>query len=171
MAQEKQRSHLNIGILLFIAIAFAFSFYAFQPKQRRVYVDMVADLFHYGHQEFLKKAKEEGNYLIVGIHSDETVSNYKRVPVMTMEERIQAVKSCPYVDEVVIDAPLHITQEMLNALQIDLVVHGNDISPEDIKNFYEVPISLGKFKTVEYTEGVSTTDILKRIQARDDLID
>jgi cytidyltransferase-like protein len=39
----------------------------------RVYVDMVADLFHYGHVNFLKQARQFGDYLLVGIHSDKVV--------------------------------------------------------------------------------------------------
>ena len=39
----------------------------------RVYVDMVADLFHPGHVEFLRKARSFGNTLVVGIHSDDAV--------------------------------------------------------------------------------------------------
>ena len=46
-----------------------------------VYVDMVADLFHLGHVEFLRKAKEHGDVLKVGIHNDETVEGSKRKPV------------------------------------------------------------------------------------------
>ena len=76
----------------------------------RVYVDMVADLFHYGHANFLKQAKQLGDHLIVGIHSDEVVKEYKRSPVMTMEERVETVSSCRYVDEVVANAPLVIDE-------------------------------------------------------------
>ena len=67
----------------------------------RVYVDAVADLFHYGHVGFLEKASALGDYLIVGVHSDETVSSYKRKPVMRMDERIAVVQGCRFVDEVV----------------------------------------------------------------------
>ena len=55
---------------------------------------MTADLFHFGHVNFLKQASEIGDYLIVGIHSDETVQNYKRPPIITMKERIAVVASC-----------------------------------------------------------------------------
>ena len=71
----------------------------------RVYVDMVADLFHYGTVEFLKRARALGDYLLVGINSDETVRANKRDPILSMEERIASVAGCRYVDEVVPDAP------------------------------------------------------------------
>ena len=58
----------------------------------RVYVDMVADLFHYGHVEFLKKARALGDYLLVGIHTDDIVASYKKGrPILTMEERVKSV--------------------------------------------------------------------------------
>ena len=76
----------------------------------RVYVDMVADLFHYGHANFLKQARQFGDFLIVGIHSDKVVEGYKRPPIMSMQERIDTVSSCRYVDEVLPNAPLTIDQ-------------------------------------------------------------
>ena len=55
---------------------------------RRVYVDMVGDLFHRGHVELLRAARGFGDYLIVGVLSDANVSAYKRVPVLTCKRRI-----------------------------------------------------------------------------------
>jgi cytidyltransferase-like protein len=80
----------------------------------RVYADMVADLFHYGHVEFLQRAGELGDTLVVGIHSDATVESYKRRPVMTMRERIGVVEACRYVDEVIADAPLSLSKEWID---------------------------------------------------------
>jgi len=62
---------------------------------------MVADLFHYGHVGMLRQAKEHGDYLLVGVHADETVMSYKRRPIFSMEERVASVEGCRYVDEVV----------------------------------------------------------------------
>ena len=130
----------------------------------RVYVDMVADLFHYGHANFLKQAKKHGSYLIVGIHSDKVVEGYKRSPIMTMEERLDTVSSCRYVDEVVPNAPLIIDQKWLDTHQIDLVVHGDDFSEEMEQLCYRTPIDLGIFRLVSYTSEISTTEIIRRIK-------
>ena len=130
----------------------------------RVYVDMVADLFHYGHVNFLKKARQFGDYLIVGIHSDKVVKEYKRSPIMTMKERVDTVSSCRYVDEVIPDAPLIVDQEWITAHRIALVVHGDDFSDEMKRICYKTPIDLGIFRLVSYTPGVSTTEIIKRIK-------
>ena len=130
----------------------------------RVYGDMVADLFHYGHANFLKQAKKHGSYLIVGIHSDKVVEGYKRSPIMTMEERLDTVSSCRYVDEVVANAPLIIDQKWLDTHQIDLVVHGDDFSEEMEQLCYRTPIDLGIFRLVSYTSEISTTEIIRRIK-------
>ena len=130
----------------------------------RVYVDMVADLFHYGHANFLKKARQFGDYLIVGIHSDKVVKEYKRSPIMTMKERVDTVSSCRHVDEVIPDAPLIVSQEWINAHRIDLVVHGDDFSEDLLQLCYKVPIEMGIFHKVPYTPGISTSDIIKRLK-------
>jgi len=130
----------------------------------RVYVDMVADLFHYGHANFLRQAKQFGDHLIVGIHSDEVVKEYKRTPILTMRERVDTVSSCRYVDEVISDAPLVVDLKWLNKHRIDLVVHGDDFSEHMKQLCYKVPIDLGILRLVSYTSMISTTEIIKRIE-------
>ena len=130
----------------------------------RVYVDMVADLFHYGHVEFLKKASAFGDHLLVGIDSDETAQANKRNPILNMEERIASVAGCRYVDEVVPDAPWIMDAAWIEKHKIDLVVHGDDYSSDQIEQIYKVPISMGIFRTVPYTPAISTSEIIRRCQ-------
>jgi len=76
----------------------------------RVYVDMVGDLFHAGHVELLRAARRHGDWLVVGVLSDETVASYKRRPIMSLAERVAVIESCRYVDEVIEDAPFQVTE-------------------------------------------------------------
>jgi cytidyltransferase-like protein len=126
---------------------------------------MVADLFHFGHVNFLRQARSHGDFLLVGVHADETVLVYKRRPIMTMEERVASVEGCRYVDEVVADAPLTIDREWIEKHNIDLVIHGDDFSSELEKLCYKTPIEMGIYRTVGYTPGISTTEIIARIKA------
>lgn len=126
---------------------------------------MVADLFHYGHVNFLRAAREQGDYLKVGIHSDEVARNYKRIPILSMEERIAAVAGCRYVDEVIGDAPLSVSREWIELHDIDLVVHGDDFTDELYQLYYRDPIDMGIFRTVKYTAGISTSEIIARCRA------
>lgn len=130
----------------------------------RVYVDMVADLFHYGHVEFLRKARALGDYLLVGIHGDDVVVEYKRRPILSMAERVTSVAGCRYVDEVLPDAPLRVTRDWIEQHAIDVLVHGDDFSDEQLDHFYRVPIDIGIFRTVPYTRGISTSEIVRRCQ-------
>ena len=158
-------SLLLVGLLLLIPVTKKVFFKIYSP-QKRIYVDMVADLFHPGHVEFFKKARQFGNYLIVGLISDEVCINYKRKPIMNLKERIAAVQACKYVDEVIGDAPLIISNEYIDKHKIDVVIHGNDYNKEQINLYYEAAIKRGIFKTVPYTQGISTSDIIRRIMHR-----
>ncbi len=131
-----------------------------------VYVDIVGDLFHAGHVEFLKKAKSFGNYLIVGVLADDVVEGYKRVPVLSLEDRVKVIEACKYVDQVVVAPPLRLTEEMVRDLGIDYVVHGDDFNKDLVEDQYGVALKLGLFRTVPYTPGISTTQIIQRIISR-----
>ena len=123
---------------------------------------MTADLFHYGHVEFLKQARALGDYVLVGIHSDVVLEAHKRKPVLTMEERVTSVAACRWVDEVIPNAPWKFDPAWIEKYGIDLVVHGDEYSQELLEYFYEVPLELGIFRTIPYTPGISTTDIIRR---------
>jgi len=136
-----------------------------EKKPVRVYVDMVGDLWHYGHANFCKQARSFGDYLIVGICKDEDCVGYKRKPVLTGPERVASAQCCKYVDEVLYDdVPLVVTKEFLAKHQIDIVAHGDDFDTEKMKKYYSVPMELGIFRTIPYTKGISTTELLDRIK-------
>ena len=64
-----------------------------KPGDRIVYVAGAFDLFHIGHLDFLEKVAEQGDYLIVGLHTDPTVNRYKgcNYPIMNLHERVLSV--------------------------------------------------------------------------------
>ena len=132
----------------------------------RLYVDMVADLFHYGHVEFLRKARELGTYLIAGVVADDVTELNKQKPILTMEERVASVAGCKYVDQVIPNAPWRIERAWIIQHNIQLVVHGDDYTQEQLDDIYNVPIEMGILRTVPYTNGISTTEIIRRILER-----
>jgi ethanolamine-phosphate cytidylyltransferase len=129
----------------------------------RVYVDMTGDLFHAGHVSFLRAARQFGDWLIVGVLSDETVASYKREPIMSLAERVAVIEACRYVDEVIADSPFVVTDEFLTEYQIATVVHGDDWAPEAVNRVYGSAVAAGKFEYVPYTAGISTTGLIQRV--------
>ena len=133
----------------------------------RGYIDMVGDLFHYGHVEQCKKAKNQGYYLIVGVHNDDTVESYKRRPILSMDDRIRVIEACRYVDEVIPNAPLEISKQYLDKHSIDMVFHGHSLEEDEKYKFmYKEACQLGKFTRTDYTPGISTTNIIENIVVR-----
>ncbi len=166
MATKALLGSMVLNVLLIIFMIRIYDAHPHYKKPVRVYVDMVADLFHYGHVEFLKQAKEMGDYLIVGISDDSDVEMLKRRPIMTLEERMRSVKECKYVDEVITSSPMKVTYQFMHDNDIDLIVHGDDLSEEQINERYGFPYRNGQFKTIPYTNGISTTNLINRIVAQ-----
>ncbi|PPS04586.1 hypothetical protein GOBAR_AA16079 [Gossypium barbadense] len=125
------------------------------PNARIVYIDGAFDLFHAGHVEILKKARQLGDFLLVGIYPDYIVSEQRGMsyPVMHLLERTLSVLACRYVDEVIIGAPWEVTKDMITTFNISLVVHGtvaesNSSLPGETDP-YAIPKSMGIFRLLE----------------------
>lgn len=140
-----------------------------QPGDRVVYVDGGFDLYHLGHIEFLKEAKKLGDYLLVGVHDDETIRKVRgpNFPLMSLNERVLSVLSCRYVDEVVIGAPYSVTKDVLEKIyKVNVVAHGaNSVLPDsDQQDPYKLPKELGIYQTIETKySGTTYNTIIERI--------
>lgn len=133
------------------------------------YADMVADLFHFGHFNYLTQIyneyiKNTDNLLYIGIHNDNAAQSYKRLPIMTMEERIKSLKlMVPFVNKIIPNAPLNVSEEYFKKHNISYVCVPDNRSLSEIKDWYSYPLKLDCIKKFKYTHEMSTSMLLKRI--------
>lgn len=133
----------------------------------RIWVDGCFDGMHYGHSNALRQAKLMGDYLVVGVHSDTAIEENKGPTVSKNEERYAAVEACKWVDEVVKDAPYLTQVEWLDKYDCAFCVHGDDVTTTaDGSDCYSIVKAAGRYKECKRTEGVSTTDLIKRMLER-----
>jgi len=137
---------------------------------RNVYCDGVYDLCHIGHKTLFKNALTYGNRLFVGVVGDKDAGAYKRPPIMTHDERCAEVAACKAVTKVIPNAPCFgLTKEFLDEHQIHVVAFGEEYlerwpNPDDDK-YYSYPRKIGIAKPLPRTKGLSTSDLIKRIQS------
>ena len=130
------------------------------------YTTGVYDLFHIGHLNILKRAKEHCDYLIVGVSTDEVVESYKgKKPVIPFSERIEIVKAIRYVDEVIPQTSMN-KMEAWEKLHFDVLFHGSDWKGSDMydeieKKLKEVGADL---VFLPHTEGTSSTLLSEKLQ-------
>jgi EEF1A lysine methyltransferase 4 len=135
----------------------------------RIYTSVCGDMFHYGHAQLFQNSRKLGGKnvrLIVGICSDDDIISYKRAPIMTAYERGMMASQCRWVDEVVFDCPFVLTEEFVERLNIHMVTHGDDHSSASVKKYYQVALDRDIYRTVPYTQGVSTTELIERCCAQ-----
>lgn len=136
-----------------------------KKKYKIGYTTGVFDLFHIGHLNILKRAKEQCDYLIVGVSTDEVVQNYKhKTPIIPFEERMLIVKSIKYVDKVVPQTTMD-KYEAWKKLKFNALFHGDDWKNSDM--YIDIEKKL-KNEGVEiiyfpYTKGISSSILRKQI--------
>ena len=128
-------------------------------KYKVGYTTGVFDMFHVGHLNILKRAKEQCEFLIVGVSTDELVKNYKKkIPVIPFEERKEIVESIKYVDRVVPQTSMN-KMEAWKQLHFDAIFHGDDWKGSTLYN--EVEAELNKVGCdmvfLPHTDGTSST--------------
>lgn len=133
-------------------------------KYRVGYTTGVFDMFHIGHLNILRRAKEYCDYLIVGVSTDEVVESYKHHrPVIPFEDRAAIVGAIKYVDRVVSQESMD-KFEAWSSLKFDVMFHGSEWKNTELYNDYE-----RKFATVgvdivylPHTDGISSTMLRER---------
>ena len=137
-------------------------------KYKIGYTTGVFDLFHIGHLNILKKAKEKCEYLIVGVSTDEVVKTYKnKTPIISFEERKAIVEAIKYVDEVVPQRSMD-KFKAWEQNHFDVIFHGDDWKNSDMYNEMERKLrSVGvDFVYFTYTQGTSSTILAKVLNAK-----
>ena len=114
------------------------------------------DLCHIGHINILKRTKELGNKLIVGVSSDIfTFKKKNRYPVFNQKDRMTIIKSIRYVDDVFLEESLEKKREYIIKYKADILVMGDDWKDKfnDLSDICEIVY-------LPRTKNISTTEII-----------
>lgn len=136
-----------------------------EKKYKIGYVPGVYDLFHVGHLNLIKKAKEVSEHLIVGVLSDDLVMHFKgKYPVIPLEQRMEIVGALKDVDEVIeVNFSNTVKMDAWNQLHYDAYFSGSDHGKEwddEKRALQEVGSDIVFFP---YTESVSSTMLKKQL--------
>jgi rfaE bifunctional protein nucleotidyltransferase chain/domain len=132
-----------------------------------VFTNGCFDILHRGHVEYLSKAKQLGDVLIVGLNSDSSVKMIKgdKRPIVPQEDRAFILSNLSFVDYVVIfDEPT--PYELISKIVPDVLVKGSDWSQENVVGRDIVEANGGKVVLIELVPGRSTTNVIKTIIER-----
>jgi rfaE bifunctional protein nucleotidyltransferase chain/domain len=123
------------------------------------------DILHAGHVDYLEKAREKGDFLVVGLNTDASVKRIKGEdrPINPENSRARVLAGLGFTDMVILfdeDTPI----ELIKAIRPDILVKGKDY---DISNIVGADIVLGyggKVETIELTKGLSTSNVIDKIK-------
>jgi len=132
-------------------------------NKKIVFTNGCFDLLHRGHVEYLSKAKDLGDILIVGLNTDNSVKRLKGElrPINNQNSRAFILSALLFVDAVIYFddyTPL----ELIEHIKPDVLVKGCDYKKEDIVGYDFVIEIGGEVKTIDLTKGYSTTNIIKK---------
>ncbi|EAI3906343.1 phosphoenolpyruvate mutase [Campylobacter lari] len=128
---------------------------------------MAADIIHPGHLNIINEASKLG-YVIVGLFSDKAISSYKRIPLMSYDQRKLILQSIKGVDEVVLQDEKDYDRNLLK-YKPDFLVHGDDWKSGPLDSSRQRAIKLmqtwgGKIIEPKYTQDISSSFLIKQIK-------
>lgn len=136
-----------------------------QQSKTIVFTNGCFDLLHVGHLSSFRQAKQYGDILIVAVNSDASVKRIKgdSRPIINEENRMRMVSSLKYVDYVVLMEENDPTR-LISVLQPDVVVKGRDWEGKYMPEREAIEAYGGKLQFIDLELGLSTTEIIERIQ-------
>ena len=138
-------------------------------KLKTVYIGLSADLIHQGHLNIIAEGCKLGK-VIVGLLTDEAIASYKRLPLIAFNERKLIVENLKGVDKVIPQTTLDYVPN-IKQIKPDFVVHGDDWKTGVQKEVRQRVIDTlaewgGELVEPNYTEGISSTDLISAVKAQ-----
>jgi len=138
-----------------------------KQNKKVVFTNGVFDLLHTGHVDYLTKAKQKGDVLIVAVNSDLSVKKIKGElrPIVPQDERAFIISSLKPVDYVFLfneETPY----EVIKQLVPDVLIKGADWDIDKIVGKDVVEANGGKVETIQFVNDSSTTNIIKTVIER-----
>ena len=136
-----------------------------QTMDKLVFTNGCFDILHVGHVDYLQKARQLGDGLLVGLNNDESVRKLKgdSRPIVDEKARALVLAALDAVDAVVLfkeETP----GRLIDQIQPDVLVKGGDYLAEEIVGYHTVTAKGGTVKVLPFLEGHSTTNIIKKIK-------
>lgn len=135
-----------------------------KENKKIVFTNGCFDLIHQGHIDYLAKARDLGDILIIGLNTDSSVSRIKgsHRPIQDEKSRAIILGAMQFVDAIIyFDTPT--PYDLIDAIQPDVLVKGADYKAEDIVGYDIVMAKNGSVETLTFLDGYSTSGIEKKI--------
>lgn len=134
-------------------------------EKKIVFTNGCFDILHYGHIDYLSKAKDLGDILIVGLNTDSSVKKLKgnNRPIQDENSRAHILASLQFIDAVVLfdeDTPYN----LISLIKPDILVKGSDYKAEEIVGYDILKTYNGEVRTIDFVPGYSTTAIEEKIK-------
>ena len=133
-------------------------------NKKVVFTNGCFDIVHSGHVDYLNKAKNLGDILVIGLNSERSVREIKgeKRPIVNQEERAFVLKNLKCVDYVILfDEPT--PKEIIDQIIPDILIKGGDWAIENIVGREVVEANGGEVKTIQFVTFQSTTNIIKKV--------
>ena len=123
------------------------------------------DILHAGHIDYLEKARQKGDKLVVGLNTDKSVTEIKGPtrPIVDEYSRSRILAALEFVDLIMLfdeQTPIN----LIKSIKPDVLVKGKDYDISNIVGADFVLQNGGKVETIELTEGLSTTNVISKIK-------
>jgi len=154
---NKEEDKINLSRIL--------AFWEFRNK-KIVFTNGCFDILHLGHIDYLAKAADMGDILIIGLNSDVSIKQIKgdKRPINNETSRAMILASLKFATAVILfdeDTPYN----LIKSIKPDILVKGSDYKPEEIVGYDIVKENGGEIITLDFLEGYSTSSIIERIKS------
>lgn len=136
-----------------------------EQGKKIVFTNGCFDILHPGHVDYLSQARDQGDYLVLGLNTDDSVRRLNKAPNRPINDELSRAKvlaGLASIDRIVLfneDTPY----ELIKVLEPDVLVKGDDYQVEKIVGYDLLMSRGGKVVTIPFLQGYSTTNMIKKI--------